>query len=206
MISDIYRCVFIHIPKCGGTSIEDIIWPMPRKEEDLWMGFINKFENKYQTGGLQHLKAWQVRDEVGEDIYNSYFKFTFVRNPWDKAVSQFSYMKDRKDLRDFIGMKEKTTFKEYLYLIQKKKHIQWEPQYDFIFDRDGNIMVDKIGRLETFESDVKEIIQILGLSIDSIPHAKKSKRKNYEEYYDDESREIVLDLYRKDVEFLGYSF
>ena len=83
MISHDKKCIFIHIPKCGGTSIEDVIWPKDRgrSDEDLWMGFVSRFENKYQTGGLQHLLAWQVREEVGSDVFGAYYKFAFVRNP-----------------------------------------------------------------------------------------------------------------------------
>ena len=83
VISHDKKCIFIHIPKCGGTSVEDVIWPKGkgRTEEDLWMGFVNRFENKYQTGGLQHLLAWQVREEVGSDVFSDYYKFSFVRNP-----------------------------------------------------------------------------------------------------------------------------
>lgn len=65
MISHTRRCIFVHIPKTGGTSVENLIWPMPRTANDLWMGFRDNYHNKYQTGGLQHLLATQIRSEVG---------------------------------------------------------------------------------------------------------------------------------------------
>ena len=94
-----------------------------RSEQDLWMGFVTRFENKYQTGGLQHLLGWQIRKEVGSDIFNSYYKFTVVRNPWDRTVSQFAYMQQRPDLMEFLGMNLDTEFKSYLELICLKKHV-----------------------------------------------------------------------------------
>ena len=68
MLSHKYKCIFVHIPKCGGSSIENILWPdkEDRKESNLWMGFISKYHNKYQTGGLQHLQARQIIDPANK--------------------------------------------------------------------------------------------------------------------------------------------
>ena len=210
MISYDKRCIFIHIPKCGGTSIENVIWPYPEDltEANLWWGFVSKYHNKYQTGGLQHLLARQVRSEVGLEIFNSFYKFTIVRNPWDRIVSQFAYMQTRPDLMDFIGMQPETEFKAYLGLIQKKQHVQWTPQTDFILDQDGTLLVDKIGHLESIEKDSREVFETLGVCREqaAILHANRSKRKSLDHYYDQESIEIVSEIYSSDINYLNYSF
>ena len=210
MISHDRKCIFIHIPKCGGTSVEDVIWPKEkgRNEEDLWMGFVSRFENKYQTGGLQHLLASQIREEVGCEVFHTYYKFAFVRNPWDRIVSQFAYMQKRPDLMDYLGMTSDTEFKSYLELIRLKEHVQWTPQVRFLLDQDGFVLVDRIGRLESFYEDCAQIFSSLGLAPDLLPgHAKKSKRKSLEYYYaDSESIEMVADFFADDIKFLGYRF
>lgn len=211
MISYDKRCIFIHIPKCGGTSIENIIWPHPedRIESNLWMGFISEFHNKYQTGGLQHLLARQIRNEVGLGVFESFYKFAIVRNPWDRIVSQFAYMQSRPDLMNFVGMQPKTEFKNYLRLIKKRQHVQWKPQLDFILDDDGTLLVDRICRLECLENDLNEIFDVLGVcrDRDKTTHANRSKRESIDHYYpDQESIEMVRDIYSKDIKFLNYSF
>jgi len=177
------------------------------------MGFISKYHNKYQTGGLQHLQASQIMLEVGEELFHSYFKFAIVRNPWDKTVSQFEYMNKREDLRDFISMKENDSFKKYLSLIQKTPHVQWESQHKFILDENNRSLVDFIGKFESFEDDVYTILdklkigrKIFGLRLKKIPHTNKSSRSHYRDYYDAESKEIVQQLYQNDIEQFKYTF
>ena len=211
MISYDKCCIFIHIPKCGGTLIENIIWPHSedRIEANLWMGFISEYHNKYQTGGLQHLLARQVREEVGLTIFQSFYKFAIVRNPWDRIASQFAYMQNRPDLMSFIGMQPETEFKTYLGLIQKKQHVQWMPQTDFLLDHDGTLLVDRIGHLESFERDSGEILDIVGVRREpnKVVHANRSNRKSIDHYYSDqESIDMVGELYSKDIKFLDYSF
>ena len=210
MISCEHRCIFIHIPKTGGSSLENLIWPetpeRPRRVEDLWMGFVDKFHNKYQTGGLQHLTARLVRQEVGETVFDRYFKFAFVRNPWDKVISQFTFMQKRKDLRSFIGMGQRDCLKRYLELIARKPHVQWLPQIDFLYDEDGSCMVDYIGRFEQFPTSVEHILRRLALPAGAIPHEKRGARGRYQDYYDAESQAMVEALYAADIERFGYCF
>lgn len=215
MISYKHKCIFVHIPKTGGSSVERIIWPSPKDRtiSNLWMGYVKPYFNKYQTGGMQHLLASQIKNEVKDMDFSSFFKFSIVRNPFDKVISQFHYMKTRKDLRDFIGMKDNDDFKTYLHLIQRKLHVQWEHQHRFILDEDENLLVDYIGKFENFETDVRNILKkikrdrIFGLINRKIPHENKSEnRKDYRSYYNEETIDIVSKIYQKDIKQFNYKF
>ena len=215
MISHKHKCIFVHIPKAGGTSIENVIWPLKKDkiESNLYKGLVDKYHNKYQTGQLQHLLASQIQMGVGKSIFRDYFKFTIVRNPWDKVISQFTYMQRREDLREFIGMKKDDGLKTYLSLIKKRKHVQWEHQHKFFLNEDGDQLVDYIARFENFNNCVESILKILkldrvmfGLKARKIPHSKKGTREHYKYYFDNESSEIVHEMYNRDIELLGYKF
>ena len=208
MISHQHKCIFVHIPRTGGTSIEDVIWGPDRRsrtEAQLWMGIAESGRNKYQTGGLQHLLARQIRQEVGPAVFDAVFKFSFVRNPWDKAVSQFIYMRKRRDLRELVGMRHDSTFKDYLMRIEKVRHVQWYGQWEFLLDDNGDLLVDCVGRFESFDKDVQSVLSRLGIVCDAVPHEFKGDRLHYETYYDQESLEIVGHRYRRDIERFGYT-
>jgi hypothetical protein len=206
MISHKYKCIFIHIPKTGGVSISDVIWPGERTESDLWAGLVSKYHNKYQTGGLQHLLARQIRQEVGSRIFQDYFKFAFVRNPWDKAVSQFSYMAQRPDLCELIGMTATTTFCEYLKLIQSREHVQWKSQVQFLRDEDGRNLVDFIGRFENIRNDAQVVFERIGVHCEELPRRNASGHRPFREYFDNETQAMLGELYAEDVKAFGYRF
>ena len=210
MISYELKCIFIHIPKCGGSSVERTLWPRPedRNETNLYSGFISKYRNKYQTGGLQHLLATQVREEIGQKIFQEFYKFAFIRNPWDRIVSQFAYMQQRPDLMDYIGMSHNTEFKMYLELIQQKEHVQWMPQHKFLYDEERMLLVDQIGRLESFKTDFSTILDYLRIDEPvQAAHVNRSKRKPLLTYFNDrESVEMVADIYSEDIDLFGYCF
>ncbi len=209
MISYSHRCIFVHIPKTGGTSIEDAIWGPDRRSrtvDQLWMGVDASGSNPYQTGGLQHLLARQIRQEVGLAVFDACFKFSFVRNPWDKAVSQYVYLSSRPDLLVRLGIPRGGSFKEYLIRIGSVPHVQWLEQCDFLLDHDGELLVDFVGRFERFERDLRSVLSRLGIACDSIPHEYRGDRSHYRDYYDAECVEIVRERYRRDIERFGYTY
>jgi len=205
MISYKYKFIFIHIPKTGGNSIEDSLFSQKSKtKKNLW-GRNNS--NKYHGGALQHLMALHILKEVGEDIFSNYFKFSFVRNPWDKLVSQFKYNEKRFDLRKILEIDKDVKFHEYLIKLNNaRNHVQWDHQYKFLYDDNGIPLVDFVGRFERLQDDFDIICEKIGIPSQQLPHKNKTKHRHYTEYYDDETREIVAQKYAKDIEYFGYKF
>jgi len=217
MVSDFFKIVFIHIPKTGGTSIEKVFWPLSfmKSEKNLFGGFINDYENKYQTGGLQHLKWYQIFQEIGDRKFNDYYKFSIVRNPYDKAVSQYEYLKKRNDLLHYINAKSDLTFLEYCEKINSFSHVQWEPQHNFVFDKaTDEFKANRIIKLEDINTDFQELRKdvvsrnkLYGIFVpNKLPHLNKSRRKNFKKYYCSKTYDLITTKYSKDLKLLDYQF
>jgi hypothetical protein len=211
------RIIFVHIPKTGGTSVEDAIFPAG-PERDPHEHLYGE-PNPHQSGHLQHLKATQIRNVVTPEVYDACFRFSFIRNPWDKAASQYFYHHRRRDLQELLGIEDRNLFRRLLgkrrmvpfqvYLESIRTgplHVQWEDQYKFICDENGGSMVDFVGRFERLAEDFDEVCRRAGLEPRRLPHKKKSKHRHYTEYYDDETRKIVAEFYARDIEKFGYRF
>jgi hypothetical protein len=187
------KCLFIHIPKCGGVSINN--------------GLL-----KIQPG-MGHLNAFDYLMALGKEEYNSLFRFTFVRNPWDRLVSGYFFMKqggwkgrDQKWFNDKIGYYESFDdfVKNWVTPKNVRRHIIFTPQVEFI--KIGNrIELDFIGRCEEMEKDVKYIADYIG--VDAKPTKENtSVRPFYQDVYTAGSRDIVAQVYREDIKKLKYEF
>ena len=150
-------------------------------------------------GGRNYRKFLHTRD------FNNMFKFTIVRNPFDRVVSAFHYLQEHhpetisadENFRDFI----KTRFRKDGVEIDRHFHHQ-HPNILF----NGNIFVDYVGRFENLKADWKMIASKIDCS-PRLPHTNKSKHKPFGEYYEDkECFEIVSKIYEKDIKLLGYSY
>ena len=209
MISRERKLIFIHIPKCGGTSLEDLIWPdkRSRTESDLWMGikypFWRRVRNKYQTGGLQHLTASQVRQEVGAEMFYACFRFAVIRDPLARLVSQYKYMSLRGDLRRYLRMSPEDSFSTYLDKIERRQHVQWMPQHMFLFDDEGKPLVQEIHRLEDISKDMRDLSSRIGLDAVRLPLSNTTYHVT-SPVVTEEDRSRVHRMYAKDYELLGY--
>ncbi len=184
--------IFVHITKSAGTSVaESLYGVLP-----------------------SHYAAWQYRVIFGRRTFNKYFKFTFVRNPWDRLYSAYSFLKnggwDENDRlwaeKQLTGIENFDQFVlEWLTPERLYSHIHFQPQHPFLFDEKGNLLVDFIGYYESLVSDFRYVADRVNPHA-HLQHKNSSPRKHYRDAYSAAAIERVAMLYEKDVELFGYQF
>ncbi|MGH7970661.1 MAG: sulfotransferase family protein [Limisphaerales bacterium] len=213
MISHRYQCLFIEVPKTGSSSIRALLGPSPRPHRSLWQTKYD-LENywTYYSGtgnrilaSLYLLLPERTRQRIASNIFNTYFKFGFVRNPWDRVVSLY-------ERREGLQLREKMSFTEFAHWIQLSSSTCIHPlphrnQLDWFVDPHGNVCADFIGRFENLAKDWAIIGARLGIRL-PLPHANCNPRRtrHYTEYYTPTTRQIIADRFRVDIEFFGYEF
>jgi len=227
MICREYNCLFVHIPKTAGQSIEqffmdrlDLDWD--RDRESLLLQ--SNDDPARGTEKLAHLSASEYVDcgHVSRQDFTRFFKFSFVRNPWSRILSEYRYRNyfHHRSFRDFVLNKLPSPGWD-----DKYRHVM--PQYDMLHDRQGNLLVDFVGRFESLQQDFDQVCQRLDISRSELPHRNRSDKKSrdlkrqvrnllymngenqlrrMQDFYDDETRKAVAEYYRKDIEAFGYNF
>lgn len=140
--------------------------------------------------------------------------FALVRNPWDRVVSSYHYLKDggmsawdRVDAARFVNPYDsfRTFVLEAFENGEILKQIHFRPQNEWLSDENG-LIVDQIGKFETLQSSFSKWFELLGLPDYELPHINKSTHKPYREYYSDDTRQVIGEIYKKDVDLFEYSF
>ena len=194
-----HRAIFVHVPKAAGVSLC----------RNLFGGLV---------GGHTTLAQYRIVFDPAE--YDSYFKFTFVRNPWDRIHSAYHFLiaggmeeKDarwaREHLADYSGFDD--FVKRWVNDLNVLSKVHFVPQHRFIVlpgsRRPG---VDFIGRFENLDEDYEVVRRrVHGAGGAQRTHENRTPRgakPDYRREYSDEARRIVARVYRRDIELLGYEF
>ena len=202
MISHKHKFLFSHINKCGGTTVDTMLVKYCDKFSEDHIGI--PVDKLYET--LNQTKHQNMRQMIN-DKTKDYFKFSFVRNPWDKLVSVFYYRRLR------YGLYTSIDFKQFIKHNVKKWKVDTISnenanalQYNWLCDFNGKLVTDFIGKIENFQEDFNTICDKIGIPRKQLPHKNATKHKHYTEYYDDETKQLVAEKYAKDIETFGYEF
>lgn len=206
IISDERRFIFVHVEKTGGTSIGQVLLPfaIPQPRSRLhaaavwWLRGRDYRHYRYRT----HATLADAQSRMPSTRYREYFKFAFVRNPWDRLVSEYNaaLSKARKPRHRRIA--SLGGFPAYVqYEIRRGKFFQ----YPKICGLDGLPGLDFVGRFESLEKDFGRVCQTLGIDA-KLDRLNAYSHVGYREYYDDETRERVARHWHREIEQFGYAF
>ena len=148
------------------------------------------------------MSASAIKSKVSGEIWDSYFKFCNLRNPWDKTVSWFHFV-NRDVIRDLDESSLIDRFR--LQLMSTDKIMR-----DFhIYSIKQRPVMDGYIRHSHLASDLKSISQKLGLSYAEPPHLKTSlnhSKLGYMDYYNTETKQKITDIYAPEIEYFGWKF
>jgi hypothetical protein len=199
MISFQKGFLFVHIPKTGGNSIQtvlrdysedEIVAKNPRQDGVERFAVRNpKYELK------KHSALAEYRDAMGNEQFSKLYKFTVIRNPWDRMVSFYFTP----------GRQKEWNAREFEKLI-----LQTKPAADYLRlkkdDADPFANVDRIIRFENLEEDFRAVCDQLKIVASPLPKYNRSEREHYSKYYDAKLREIVRERFADEIKAFGYNF
>jgi hypothetical protein len=207
MICRDFQCMFVHIPKVAGQSVEQYFLRLQGLTWQTRSSLLLRYNGDPSQGPrrLAHLTAMEYLSygHINNREFNAFYKFSFVRNPWDRLVSEYEFRRRQLgcDFRAFLFERFPKTGPSDAY-----RHVL--PQYRFLFDETGRQLVDFIGRFERLAEDFEIVRQRLKIDTsERLPHRNRAQsRKPYQDYYNDASRRFVEDLYARDIELFKYNF
>jgi len=205
-----HRFIFIHVYRAGGNSVSAALSPystVPHRTLLARVPLARRLAKRqlYSLRGYNygHIKARELKAALPPDVFDTFFKFTFVRNPWDWQVSIYHYIRQRIDHPEHALFKSLRTFDEYLdWRINVKGA---ELQSEFVLSESGDMLVDFVGRYETLAEDFDAVCDRIGIEC-ALPHINRSRHGDFREYYTPETRALVEEVYKADIELFGYRF
>ena len=193
--------IFAAFNKTGTTSIEKVL---RRFNSPLLHAYLAwRYRREYKNKSLfKHIRPLDLKRMLGDEEWDRYFSFSFVRNPWSRAVSL--YNSHRKEPTGRKWALAQGSFEEWVRgggTGTAKKSMT-----EFISDDNGRVIVDFVGKYENLDGDFKSACKLAGLPTVELPHLNRSTSGDYRRLYTDETRDTVAEWCRRDIEKFGYDF
>ena len=206
IISHLHEFIFFAVPKTGTHSIRQALRPHlgGGDEEQAQLFEPHSFSNpELKAVGHGHLSVAQVKPVLGDDTFERYFKFAFVRNPWDRFISYCAFIsrdtcRFENDPHGFM--------REMIYSPRPQHHLLYQPQSQMLSDDRGELAMDFVGRVEHMDRDYITICSRLGLEPQPLEQINGSQHKRYTDYYNNDLRAMIAHKYARDIHLFDYQF
>lgn len=216
IISHLHKFIFIHVPKVAGTSIENVL--VQYLSDELTAMSETELLKHANTeipphDFPRHATCREIRRKLPEAMFSGYFKFAFVRCPYDWVVSNYFYFLQSDEYKDNAvrELVRSRSFEEVVtfFIVNKGQAAMVDGmkfnQKEFLYGENGDLLVDYVGKYENLQQDFRTVCQHLGIGELALPHANKTDHRHFRTYYTPGSRDLVYDALREDFDAFGYS-
>ncbi len=205
IISILHRFIFVAIPKTGTHAVRRALREQMGPQDMEQVGLFVHSElpvPDLARLGHGHISLRQLRPYMKPADFDAYFKFAFVRNPFDRFVSYCAFV-TRED-GEFDRDPQKV-MREFLD-DPPHDHILFQPQHLMLTGPDGELLTDYVGRFEEIQQSYDKLCERLAIPTAILEQVNSSRRRDYREYYDQSLTDGVAKLYARDLELFGYDF
>lgn len=205
IISPQRRFIFVAIPKTGTHAVRQALREHmgPQDLEQVGL-FVNRKLPIPDLAkiGHGHLSLQQVRPYFRPEDFEGFFKFAFIRNPFDRFISYCAFMTREG------GQFEQSPHGVMRHFIDNPPwhHVLFQPQHTFVAGADGSVLTNYLGRVEEMQHSYDEAAQHIGIPSRPLEKVNASSRRDYRDYYDQSLIDGVAKLYARDLEYFGYEF
>ena len=165
-----YKFIFIKSFKTAGTSLEialskfcgnkDIITPIVKEDERL-RSKLNFTPPQNYEGMREHMSATEIKNKIGTELFNDFFKFVVIRNPYEQVISAYYWHNEskKKEKKFFLFKKKPISFDKFF---KRKIHHIFEDEINR-YSENGKVLVDQFVRYENFKDDLTKVSETLKL-------------------------------------------
>ena len=207
LISDSHEFIFVRVRKTASQSmwqaLEQYVLPRPTSR---WARLKSRsgLERDYRKFKFRaHEEITTAQRLLPPDKFERYFKFAIVRNPWRRLVSEYEFILKSPKHGRYERVKKLGGFEGFIEMQIPRRDAY---QMNQLCDRDGNFLMDFVGRMESLDTDWKTICERIGVPHVPLPKKNVSVQKPYAEYYTPETRDLVAKHWAREIEQFGYGF
>lgn len=205
--------IFVHIPKTGGTSMA-LVLEAKARADDIMLGDTPKaVKRRKRVNGVQAAgRLWKhstLRDIVGlrtEAQIAEARVFTVVRNPWDRAVSYYHWLRAQNFDHPAVGLAQGLAFSDFVNHPQTTASLKASPYGSYVTDAQGREQCDLFVRLEHLDEDLPKLEALIGCKLGAFPHDNRSDRSDYRDAYSAKDQALLGEIAAQDIARFNYQF